>query len=180
MPDKRSLNKKSLPRKFSSSRLPRNTQPRSPRGIEARNRALHALARVRRGESLSKAARAENVKLATVKKYAGSQLHQAAPGKKWKATKADRLSAPMNVLTPLGMTTVLVRGSRERIRLGRYNVTLRKWRLEEPGAEAELAKFEGKRVGGHLLITDTRLLATLEDAGVMDFDELYSAFTGGA
>ena len=86
----------------------------------------------------------------------------------------------MNILTPLGLTAVLVRGSRERTRLGQYNVALRKWRRAEPGAEVELAKFKGKRVGGHLLITDTKLLATLEDADVMDFDELYSSLTGGS
>ena len=158
----------------------RNTKPRNAREVEARNRALHALARVRRGESLSQAALAEHVKLATINKYLGGQFHQDAPGKRWKPTKADRLSVRMNVLTPLGMTFVPVRGSSERTRLGRYNIALRKWRLGEPGAEAELAKFEGKRVGGHLLITDTRLLATLEDADVMDFDELYSSLTGGA
>ncbi len=156
----------------------RNAKPRSAREVEARNRALHALARVRRGESLSQAARAKKVKLATVKKYAGSQLHQDAPGRRWKATKSDRLSARMNILTPLGLTAVLVRGSRERTRLGQYNVALRKWRRAEPGAEVELAKFKGKRVGGHLLITDTKLLATLEDAGAMDFEELYSSIKG--
>ena len=158
----------------------RNPKPRNEREAEARNRALHALARVRRGESLSQAAQAEHVKLATIKKYLGGQFHQDAPGKRWKPTQSDRLSVRMNVLTPLGSTTVLVRGSRERIRLGRYNIALAKWRRSEPGAEAERAKFTGKRVGGHLLITDTKLLATLEDADVIDFPELYSSLTGGA
>ncbi len=157
-----------------------NAKPRSAREVKARNRALHALARVRRGESLSQAAQAEHVKVSTVQRYLGNQFHQAAPGKRWKPTKSDRLSAQLNVLTPQGTIVATVRGSRERTRLGQYNVALRKWRRAEPGAEAELAKFAGKRVGGHLLITDTRLLATLEDAGAMDFDELYSSLTGGA
>ena len=64
-------------------------------------------------------------------------------------------------------------------RLAGYNIALAKWRRGERGAEAELAKFAGKRVGGHLLITDTKLLATLEDAAVMEFDELYSSLAGG-
>ncbi len=157
----------------------RSARPRNQREVEARTRALHALARVRRGESLSQASQAEHVKLSTIKRYLGNQFHQDAPGKRWNATKSDRLSAQLNVLTPQGTIVATVRGSRERIRLGRYNIALRKWRLGEPGAEAELAKFEGKRVGGHLLITDTKLLATLEDADVMDFDELYSSLTGG-
>ena len=159
----------------------RNAKPRSAREVEARNRALHALARVRRGESLSQAARAEHVKLATIKKYLGGQFRQDAPGKRWKPTKSDRLTAQMNLLTPRGGTvTVRVRGSRERIRLGRYNKALRKWRGGEPGADAELAAFEGQTVGGHPLITDVKLLATLEEADVIDFEEMYSSLTGGA
>ena len=107
--------KRTVRKKRGSSR--RNAIPRSKREAEARNRALHALARVRRGESLSQAAQAEHVKLVTIKKYLGNQFHQDAPGKRWKPTKSDRLSVRMNILTPHGMTTVLVRGSGERTRL---------------------------------------------------------------
>lgn len=156
----------------------RNAVPRTESQAEARNRALHVLARVRRGESLTKAARAEHVKPTTVRKYLGTQFHQDAPGKRWKPTKSDRLTAYMNVLTPLGPMTAPVRGSRERVRLGRYNVALRKWRLGLPGAEAELAAFEGQTVGGRPLITDVKLLATLEDAGVLEFEELYGSLAG--
>lgn len=141
---------------------------------------MHVLARVRRGESLSRAARAEHIKPATVKKYLRSQFHQDAPGKPFKATKSDRLTATMTVLTPLGPTAASVRGSRQRMLLGRYDIALRKWRRGEPGAEAGLAKFEGKAVGGHRLITDVKLLAALEDAGALDFEELYSSFAGAA
>ena len=151
---------------------PRNAIPRTERQAEARNRALHALARMRRGESLSQAARAEHVKPTTVRKYLGSQFHQDAPGKRWKPTKSDRLTARRNVLTPLGPMTVTVRGSRERILLGRYNAVLRKWRRGEPSADAELAEFEGQTVGGHPLITDVKVLESLEDAGMLEFEQL--------
>jgi hypothetical protein len=135
---------------------------------------------MRRGESLSRAARAEHVKPATVKKYVGGQLRHHAPGKRWKSTKSDRLTAYLNVPTPLGPVTVPVRGSRERSRLARYNVALARWRRGEPGADAELAAFEGQTVGGHPLITDVGLLATLEDAGALDFEELYGSLARGA
>jgi len=95
-------------------------------------------------------------------------------------TKSDSLTMTMNILTPLGRTPAPVRGSRERARQGQYEVALRRWRNGERGAEAELAAFEGLTVGGHPLITDVKLLATLEDAGVLDFEELYSSFTGAA
>jgi hypothetical protein len=163
-----------------SSKRRRDATPRNKVQAAARTRALRALGRTRRREPLSKAARTEHVKLATVKKYVGSQFHQDAPGKRWKPTKSDRLTAQMNVLTPLGPMTVRVRGSRERSRLRRYDIALRRWRRGEPGADAELAAFEGQTVGGHPLITDVKLLATLEDAGALDFDELYSSLAGGA
>ena len=135
---------------------------------------------MRGGEPLSKAARAEHVKVGTVRKYVGTHVHQDAPGKRWKASKSDRLTDRMNIVTPLGAQPIPVRGSTERSRLGRYNTALRRWREGRPGADAELAPFEGQAVGGHPLITDVNLLATLEDAGVLDFDELYVSLAGGA
>jgi hypothetical protein len=154
--------------------------PRNQREAETRKRALRALSRARRGESLSKAAREAGIKPATVRKYLPNQFHQAAIGKPWIPAKSDRLTAQMNVLTPAGPLSVPLRGSRERSLLGRYNIALRRWRSGEPGAEVELATFEGQQVGGHTLITDVNLLATLEDAGQMDFEQLYSSFAGRA
>ena len=154
--------------------------PKDTGRTDARTRALHVLARTRRGESLSQAARTEHIKPATVRKYLSRQFNQDGSSKRWKPTKSDRLSTGMIVLTPLGPTTVAVKGSRERTRLGRYDAALRKWRSGDPGAAAKLTAFAGLTVGGHSLITDVKLLATLEDAGVLDFEELYSSLAGGA
>jgi hypothetical protein len=144
-----------------------------------RNRALRVLGRTRRGESLSRAARAEHMKPATVRKTLGRHFHQEGPGKRWQPTRSDRLTTRMNVLTALGPTSAPVRGSKERTRLGRYDIALRKWRRGDPGAEDEVLAFAGLSVGGLPLITDVKLLASLEDAGVLDFEELYS-LVGGA
>jgi hypothetical protein len=157
----------------------RNAKPRNAREAEARNRAMHVLTRMRRGESLSQAARAEHVKPTTVRRYVGSQFHQDASGKRWKPTKSDRLTVYLNVLTPQGRVAVPVRSSRERLLLARYEIALTKWRRGERGAEAELAAFEGQTVGGHPLITDVNLLATLEDADVLGFEELYASIVSG-
>ena len=161
------------------SRL-RKATPASRREADTRRRALRVLSLVRRGKSFSQAAREVGTKPSTARKYLPNQFHQSAPGKLWQATKSDRLTALMNVLTPLGPIAVPVRGSKERSRLGKYNRALRRWRRAEPGAAAELAGFEGQRVGGHPLITDVNLLATLEDAGQMDFENLYDSFTASA
>lgn len=143
------------------------------------SRAVRVLGRVRRGESLYKAARTERVKPNTVKKYLPRQFRQEAAGKRWKPTKYDRLTVPMNILTPQGPATVPVRGSRERNLLGRYSVALRKWREGQPGAGAELAKFKDQTVGGQPLITDEALLARLEDADAIRFEELYASIVRG-
>ena len=161
-----------------ASRRSKSNSPSNPfneRQAEIRTRAIRVLGRVRRGASLSRAARNERIKPTTVKKYLPRQFRQEAPGKRWKPTKYDRLTLPMNVLTPQGIATVPVRGSRERNLLGAYNVALRKWREGKRGAEAELAKFKNKTVGGLPLITDVTVLSTLEDADAFGFEELYAA-----
>jgi hypothetical protein len=149
------------------------------RQAETRTRAIRVLGRVRRGASLAEAARTEHIKPTTVRKYLRRQFHQEAPGKRWTPTKYDRLTVPMNILTPQGPTTVPVRGSRERNILGRYNVALRKWREGVAGVDAELAKFKGQTVGGLPLITDVALLASLEDADAIRFEELYASLVRG-
>jgi len=159
---------------------PRNVIPKTERQAQARLRALHVLARVRNGESLSQASRNEGTKAATVRKYVGRQLRRSGLGKHWKATKSDRLTAYMNVQTQSGLTTVLVRGSRERILLGRYNAALLRWRRGQPGSDAELSTFEGKSVGGLPLITDLKVLTQLEDAEQLDFDQLYAGLATAA
>lgn len=156
----------------------RNATPRAKSKAEARNRALHVLARMRRGESLSKAARAEHIKPATARKYLGRQFHQDAPGKPWKATKSDRLSTYMSVLTDRGRMTARARGYRERLLASRHNILIARWRRGEPGVDAELAELEGQTVGGLALLTDTKLLASLEDSDELAFEELYMSLAG--
>jgi hypothetical protein len=144
-----------------------------------RTRALAALARMRRENlSLARATRIEHIKPSTFLRHVGSAVYRSGPGKPWKPTKSDRFGARMTVLTAQGPTTVLVRGSRERTRLARYDIALRKWRAAEDGADKELMAFQGQTVGGHILITDLELLIRLEEAGQLDFDALY--FSVGA
>ena len=158
----------------------RKANPKGERQAQAYTRALRTLTRMRDGESLSHAARIEHIKPATVRKYLRGHLRQTASGKRWNPSKSDRLTDIMNVLTPLGPIAVPVRGSRQRSRLGRYTTALAKWRRDERGSEAKLKAFAGQTVAGHPLITDVSLLATLEDAGVLGFEELYASLTRGA
>jgi hypothetical protein len=82
----------------------------------------------------------------------------------------------MTVLTSRGRIDAVVRNSRERKLLHRYEFALRMFRAGEDGAEAALKAFEGETVGGHALVTDLKLLIELEEAGLLDFDSLYTSF----
>jgi len=143
--------------------------------------ALAALARMRRDNvSLAKATRLEHIKPRTFLRHVGSAVYRSGPGKPWKAASSDSLKARMRVLTPKGPVNVVVRNSRERKRLSQYEIALRQFRAGEDGAEKELEKFRGLSVGRHVLVTDLNQLIQLEEAGELDFDNLYYSVGGGS
>jgi len=153
---------------------------KSERQTLTHQKALRALRLMREEKlSLSAATRREHIKPNTFLRHVGSAVHRSGPGKPWKASKSDSLSARMRILTPKGPVFDVVRGSRERTRLARYEIALRKFRAGEDGAEKELAAFRGLTVGGHVLVTDVNLLIQLEEAGQLDFDSLYYSVGGG-
>lgn len=139
-------------------------------------RVARALGLMRRqGASASEAARRERIKLNTLRKYAGRYLYRSGPGKPWKARSEDQLRFSMTVLTSRGPLDVIVPNSQERKLLSQYNFALQMFRAGEDGADATLKRFEGKKVGGHTLITDIKLLIELEEAGQLDFEGFYLA-----
>lgn len=153
----------------------------SPRELSAQARAVRALGLMRRRKiSLSKAARQARIKPETLRRYAGTALYRSGPGKPWKARSEDQIAQSMTVITSRGPLSVIVRNSRERKLLHQYDASLRMFRAGEDRAEAALKAFKGKTVGGHRLITDTKLLIQLEEAGQLDFDALYTSFGAGS
>ena len=154
--------------------------PKTRRQSALHRKALAALGRMRRlGWSLNKAAKQEHIKPQTVLRHVGKALYRSGPGKRWKATKSDRLPEKVMVLTKQGPIFTVVRSSIERTRLSRYYAALRKWRAAEDGAAEELSKFEGLKVAGYVLITDLNTLIRLEEAGLLDFDGFYYSLGGG-
>lgn len=148
----------------------------NPREADMQRRVFRALRRMREDrESLSKAARLEGIKSKTFVRHARPALRRSGPGKPWKAIPEDRLSSVMNILTEFGATPDIVPSSRERKLLGAYNRAIRMFRADDPGAKAALLIFRGKKVAGHTLITDIKRLIQLEEAGKLDFDDLYSS-----
>jgi len=145
------------------------------RSREARNRALHALTAIRHGASLAQAAKAEGVGQRTIRKYVGSALRQDHVGGRVRAVARDRFTRYLQIPGPDGPIQVTVKGSKEATELAAY-VSARATFLRS-GDESFLRRFRGKRIGGHALVTDPKILTTQAEQGE-SFDQLYSSLVG--
>ena len=178
MAAKRSGQKKITPRKGSSAGRQNRTRLVSildadDRSFEARNRALHAIATMRReGISLTHAAREEHVSPETVKKYLPAAMRRSKSGQ-WFATKSDKYVRLLWLPGTDGFVPVLARGSEEAKLASAYLASLTRWaKTEKP---YELASFHGKKIGGYELLTASRALIPLRDAGLLQLDSLYAS-----
>jgi len=132
------------------------------------NRSLHVVARMRRtGMTLTAAAREEHIDPRTVRKYLRSELRGRG-----NATNTDQRTRRMLIPTTVGNAPVAVRGSKQASELGKYMSAVGKY-LRTGDVEG-LAKFEGKSIGGHALITDPDFLSSLAQAGALTLDEIYA------
>jgi hypothetical protein len=155
------------------SRRPRPSLKKlSNRSLEARNRALHALTAIRHGASLAEAAKAEGVSQRTIRKYVGSALRQDQPGGRIRAVPRDRFTRYLQIPGPDGPIQVTAKGSKEATELAAY-VSARAAFLRS-GDESTLRRFQGKKIGGHTLITDPKLLTAQAEQGD-SYDQLYSS-----
>jgi hypothetical protein len=132
------------------------------------NRSLHVLARMRRtGVSLTAAARQEHIDPRTVRDYLKTEMRARG-----KPTKVDHRNRDMLIPTTVGNVPVTVRGSKEASELGKYMSAVGQY-LRTGDVEG-LARFQGKSIGGHPLITDPDLLSSLAQAGALTLDEIYA------
>jgi DNA-binding CsgD family transcriptional regulator len=146
------------------------------RSQQARNRAFHALNAIRHGASLSEAAKSEGVSQRTILKYVGSALRQDHVGGRIRALSNDRFTRHLQIPGPDGLPVqVTAKGSKEATELAAY-VSARATFLRT-GDESVLRRFEGKKIGGHELVTDPRLLIAQAEQGE-SFDQLYSSLVG--
>ncbi|HEX6502423.1 MAG TPA: hypothetical protein VF011_04195 [Terriglobales bacterium] len=157
----------------------------NPGAVRERDRvqALHVLARMRRtGSSLASAARSESISPQKVLKSLPGELRKS--GSRWIPTRpTDRQPRQMNLLDEKGRRVGTVRGSKAASLLGRYNAALSKFfsgNGKYAGDESLLDPFRGKRVAGVTLLTDTKALIELAEAGELSFDDLYAAPYGGS
>lgn len=170
---KKRLSRRPTRRTHAAPRTAKRHFAKSERFQNIWNRALSVLGRMRRaGASLAAAAREEHTDPRTVRKYLGKQLRKPRPGKRYRPTKADRLTRGMRSPTGQGMEPLKVRGSRQASLLGKYLSAV--GQAVRTGQTDALAKFEGKSIAGRVLITDVDTLTRLGQAGLLELDEIYA------
>lgn len=152
--------------------------PLSEREARARERALGALAQMRREHlSLAAASRRERTKATTVLRYARSAVRHERPGGRYRATKGDRFRRDLQIPTAHGPMIVPVYGSKNAEKVSKYLNAIAHYL--RTGDEAKLRPFKGKtlKVGRQRikLLTDPDTLSSLAEADVLHLDQLYAS-----
>jgi hypothetical protein len=151
--------------------------PRSSERTHAtRERALKALSAIRRGDTLSRAARDNGVTIRTIKRYVGSALVQDRPGRRIRATKSDRLVRYLQIPGPNGPRDVNIRGSKAASRFAQYKAAINRLLRGDRNA---MAPWHGKQIAGIELITDTKTLVEQARKEILPYC-LYRSLSGGA
>jgi hypothetical protein len=151
-------------------------QTLSARSLAAQERARKALAAVRRGIPVYRAARENHVSPRTIKRYGGSGLKQSRPGARIRTTNNDDLVRPLSVPGPKGPIDIDVRGFKTASEFARYKAAVNRW-LE--GDSDALASWHGKKIAGIELVTDPKLLKELASKDLLPYN-LYRSVSGGA
>lgn len=154
----------------------RNPVSRSERRARTRDRALHALADMRNGASISRAVRANGVTPRTMKRYLGSALSQDRPGARIRATKSDRFVRYLQIPGLHGPIDITAHGSKEASEIARYKAAVNRFLA---GDRKSLASWHGKKIAGIELITDGRTLKSLAEKDLLPYS-LYRSLAGGA
>ena len=159
---------------------PRRLSKLSPRSFSARDRALHALADMRHGASLFRAAHDNGVTTRTIKRYIGSALLQDRTGGRIRPTKSDRLIRYLQIPTPDGPQEIKVKGSKDASELARYLGAIKQYLRGDRGS-AELlilSVLEARPRHGY----DLSKLIQARSGGQLTFhiDSLYRSLSGGA
>jgi hypothetical protein len=145
-----------------------------PSEQEARARALDALSRVRQGMSLRRASFEAATTPHTVRRYSGSALRRE--GRRWRATKSDRLFRRMRWIVETDVITIDLTDSRTASRIASYWDAVKTY--VETGNTQALRKFRGKTIRvqkrAYFFVTDTRVLDQLARRGELSFETIYS------
>jgi hypothetical protein len=149
--------------------------PQNQRQAQARERALRALSAMKRGASISRAARENGVTPRTIKRYAGGALVQDRPGGRIRATKSDRLVRYLQIPGPNGPIEISVRGSKAASEVARYKAAVNRFLGGDRNA---LADWHGKKIAGIELVTAGNTLKGLAERDLLPYS-LYRSLSGG-
>lgn len=174
----RQRGRKRKPKAVRSSRsrvAKRQTNPE--RKGAAYDRALKALALMRRGDSLSAACKAEHIKPDTFRRYVGTAVRHDRPSGRFRATRVDTLTRELSVPTSLGPTRVNVKGIKAARQFSAHANAIA--HFNRTGDRSRLKRFEGKTftAGGrrHQFLTDPDQLMELAEADALRLDSLYAS-----
>ena len=131
---------------------------------------------MRRGDTLSRAARDNGVTIRTIKRYAGPTLVQDRPGGRIRATKSDRLIRYMQIPGPDGPKGVRVRGSKAASAFASYKASINRLLRGDRNA---MARWHGRKIAGIELITDPQILVEQARKELLPYS-LYRSLAGGA
>jgi hypothetical protein len=142
---------------------------------EARTRAFRALSAMRRGASISRAAKENGVTPRTIKQYVGAALRQDRPGGRIRATKSDRLVRYLQIPGPHGPIEIRARGIRQAREFARYKIAVNRFLAGDRDA---LIPWHGKKIAGIALQTESDVLKNLAQKDLLPYP-LYRSLSGG-
>jgi hypothetical protein len=162
----------------SSTKRPTPRQSaRSPRQSATYDRALHALALMRRGESMSAACRAEHIKPDTLRRYVGAAIRHDKPGGRFRVVARDALTRHLQVPTAGGTVPVSAKGIKAARQFAAHANAIA--HFNRTGDTSKLKRFVGKtfRSEGRTyeFLTDPDTLMMLADADALRLDSLYAS-----
>ena len=131
---------------------------------------------MRRGDTLSKAARDNGVTPRTVRKYIGPALLQDRLGGRIRAKKNDRLARYLQIPGPDGPRDITARGSKVASEFANYKAAINRLLA---GDRHALDRWHGKTIQGIQLITDTKTLVEQARKEILPYS-LYRSLIGGA
>jgi hypothetical protein len=140
-------------------------------------RVTHVVSKMRSDRvSLTKASQEFGIERQAVLRMAKSALRKQGNGR-YTVKSRDSLLRVLVIPTRDGLREVAVRDSEQASLVGRYWVAVQ--RYLQTGDESALQEFKGKRIKGAngkpvRLLTDTRDLDKLGNAGVLSFESLYA------